>query len=150
MLPVGGRAMPNSERYALYAAFAVLWVSGVWWLILNVFFSEQGEFGTVPHAWQAPLLLMHGVVSVPVLYLIGWAAARHSCVQWRTGKRRVSGGSFAAALTVLVVSGFALFFLTRADAQAATALAHEVVGVMFALLLLEHWFFGRRKPADDA
>jgi hypothetical protein len=137
--------MLRADRLALYLAFGLLWATGIWWLVLDFWFAVPGEFGVSPHAWAAPLLLAHGVLAVPALWLTGWVAARHSTPQWKARLRRGSGGSFAAMLLLLSASGFALFFLASDEAQHVTALAHEAIGVVFALFVLEHWYFGRRR-----
>jgi hypothetical protein len=137
--------MPGGDRLTLYVAFALLWVTGIGWLILDLWFTVPGEFGVTPHVWAAPLLLAHGVLAVPALVLIGWIAARHATPQWKAPLRRRSGGLFAAVLLLLSVSGFGLFFLASDSGQRVTAVAHEWIGVLFTLFLLEHWFFGRRR-----
>ena len=53
-----------------------LWASGCAWLILDQFFAGRGAFGATPHPLQAPLLLLHGVLSVLSMYLFGWITAR--------------------------------------------------------------------------
>jgi len=142
-LPAFSRRMPAGERFWLNLAFLLLWASGVVWLVLDLWFARAQEFGVTPHPWQPPLLLLHGLVSVPVLYLIGWMSARHATLKWKLQTRRASGLIFAAFLLVLAVSGFALFFLTQESLQRAAALAHEVAGVLFTGTILEHWFVGR-------
>ncbi len=144
-IPGMNRSMSRADRLALYVAFGLLWASGIWWLVLNTWFTVPGEFGVSPHAWAAPLLLAHGVLAVPALWLIGWIAARHSTPQWKARLRRCSGGMFAAVLLLLSVSGFGLFFLTNDVGQRITALTHEWIGVLFTLFVVEHWYFGRRR-----
>ena len=144
-IPSVNRNMPRADRLALYGAFGLLWASGICWLVLDTWFAVPGEFGVSPHAWAAPLLLAHGVLAVPALWLTGWVAARHSTPQWKAQLRRRSGGSFAAVLLLLSVSGFGLFFLTNEVGQRVSAVAHEAIGVLFTLFVLEHWYFGRRR-----
>lgn len=143
--PARNRKLSRADRWLLYVTFGLLWVTGIGWLILDTWFAVPGEFGLTPHAWTAPMLLVHGVFAVPTIGLIGWIAARHSVPQWKARQRRNSGGLFAATLSVLSVSGFALFFLINEAGQRATARLHEWIGVLFTLFVLEHWHFGRRR-----
>jgi hypothetical protein len=142
-VPAFSRRMPAGERFWLNLAFVLLWSSGLAWIVLDLWFTRAGEFGVAPHPWQPPLLLIHGLVSVPVLYLVGWMSARHATLKWKMQLRRVSGLIFASFLLLLSVSGFALFFLTQESVQHAAAVTHEVAGGLFTVAILEHWFVGR-------
>jgi hypothetical protein len=137
------QSIPMMQRYAIYTVFIALWATGCIWLILDLAFSAPGEFGPVPHPAQPALLLAHGVIALGALYLLGWVAARHAAVQWRLGKRRVSGGVFTGLMTVLTLSGCALFFISEDKVQHLAAVTHEVLGVAFTAFALEHWFFRR-------
>jgi len=96
------------------------------------------------HPLEPPMLLAHGVIAILSMYLFGWITARHVLHWWPAGLRRVSGGALAAFIALLVVSGFALFFLTDDQWQHAAALAHDVLGVAVALFAIQHWFFRGR------
>jgi hypothetical protein len=136
--------MPRRHRVAVYVIVGVLWLSGCGWLYLDQFLELRGPFGAVPHPWQAPLLLIHGVAGVISLYLFGWIGARHILHWWIVGLRRLSGGSLAALFALLVVSGFALFFLSDDAWQHRTVLIHDSIGLAITLFAMQHWFLGRR------
>ena len=122
-----------------------LWATGCAWLILDQFFSGRGPFGATPHPLEAPLLLLHGVISIVSMYLFGWITARHVLRWWPARTRRWSGGALAAFIAVLVVSGFALFFLTGDEWIRDTAVSHEVFGVAVTLFAIRHWVYRRRQ-----
>jgi hypothetical protein len=136
--------MPPAQRYTVYAVFGALWFSGCAWLILHQFFAKADQFGNIRHPWEPKTLLLHGVVAIAATYLLGWVAARHVAQAWRSANRRLSGGSYSSCIAVLVLSGFALFFLTDDRWQQNAALAHEILGVAFAFCAIQHWCFGRR------
>jgi hypothetical protein len=97
----------------------------------------------MPHPLEPPLLLMHGVTAVASLYLFGWIGARHALRWWAAGLRRLSGGALASLLTLLTLTGFALFFLSSDAWQRYAAGAHDVLGIGVTLFAIQHWFFGR-------
>jgi hypothetical protein len=136
--------IPVVQRYAIYTVFIALWATGCVWLILDLAFSAAGEFGPIPHPAKPGLLLAHGGIALGALYLLGWVAARHAAVQWRLGKRRLSGGVFTGLMVALTLSGCALFFISDDKAQHFAAVTHEVLGVAFTAMALEHWFYRRR------
>ena len=141
--------MPQWLRRSVYLVGGGLWLSGCVWLVLHLFFQTPTSFGTEPHAWEPPLLLIHGVLGVPALYLLGWISSRHALDGWRMARRRLSGGIISSVLVVLALSGFALFFLTGDAVRTAVALLHEVVGVACLVPALAHWQT-RSAPAPDA
>lgn len=138
------RRMPRRQRLVVYTVCIGLWASGLLWLLLDLFFERQGEFGWTPHPLQPPILLLHGVLAILSLYVLGWVSSHHALRWWSEGSRRLSGGIFLALLLLLTITGFALFFLVDDEWQRAAKLVHEVVGVLVTLFAFQHWIIGRR------
>lgn len=132
--------MAVGQRTSVYVIMGALWLSGCIWLCLDQFFSVRSAFGNTPHPWQAPLVLVHGIIAVASMYLLGWISARHVTHSWRRGPRKISGGMLSGLLTVLVVSGFALFFVSDDQWQHIAALTHEVSGLALTPIAIQHWF----------
>lgn len=139
--------MSRGQRVSVYLSVGALWLSGCLWLCLDQFFAKRGPFGVTPHPLQAPILLLHGVAAILSMYLFGWITARHALRWWPGRVRRLSGGALAALLAVLIVSGFALFFLIDDESQHIAAAIHEVLGLGVTVFAIQHWFFGRRGRA---
>jgi hypothetical protein len=137
------RRMSRRQRWAVYVVVGGLWLSGCLWLCLDQFFAGRGPFGVTPHPWETSILRVHGVTAILSMYLFGWISARHVLRWWPGRLRRLSGGTLAAFLATLIVSGFALFFFTDDQWQHLTVLAHEVLGVGVTLFAIQHWFFRR-------
>ena len=138
--------MPRRPRVTVYIVMGALWVTGCWWLILDQFAAQRGPFGVMPHPLEPPLLLLHGISSIAAMYLLGWITARHVLRRWTSGMRRLSGSVLAAMLALLVISGFALFFVSEDAWQHAAAVVHEVLGVAVTVFAVQHWFFRGRRP----
>jgi Na+/proline symporter len=116
-------------------------------LILDQFDAQRGPFGAIPHPLEPLLLLLHGISSIAAMYLLGWITSRHVLRWWTSGMRRLSGSVLAAMFVLLVVSGFALFFVSEDEWQHGAAVVHEVLGVAITAFAVQHWFFrGRREP----
>jgi hypothetical protein len=135
--------MPRGQRALVYLVVGLIWLSGCVWLYLDYFVAKRGPFGSTPHPLEPPILRLHGVVAVLCIYLFGWITARHVTRWWPRGLRRASGGSLAALLAVLSVSGFALFFLTDDASQHAVAVIHDIVGLALTVSAVQHWFFSK-------
>jgi hypothetical protein len=141
------RRMPVSTRAVTYTVLGALWLTGCAWLYLDQFAATRGPFGITPHPWAAPLLRLHGIVAVASLYFLGWMTARHVARWWPAKRRRLSGGTLVGCLTLLTVSGFALFFLTDEGWQRGMARLHDIVGLAVTAFGLQHGFFWRRDSA---
>jgi hypothetical protein len=99
---------------------------------------------------EPPVLLIHGVVAILGMYVLGWVSIRHVVRWWQGGLRRVSGASLSTCLVLLVVTGFALFFVSDDGSQHAAALSHDVFGVIVTVFGVQHWFFARRRDMRSA
>ncbi len=132
---------------ALLAALALLWASGVAWMLLHWFGARAGEFGVERHPLEAPALTLHGVLAMPALFLLGWFAGRHAAPV-ASGRRAASGWWLAGWLAPLVVAGLALLFTGGARWQSAASLVHQVLGATLLVPVLAHaWRFSFRARA---
>ncbi|HUL19566.1 MAG TPA: hypothetical protein VLV29_09910 [Steroidobacteraceae bacterium] len=130
--------MSRALRTTLLGVCALLWLSGALWLLLDLWFPEHNEFGSLPNPWEAPLLRLHGLVAVAAVFLFGWVAAGHIPVRWRQGMNRPSGLWLLGFAGILVLSGYALYY-TTAQLHAAAALVHEWLGLAALIAALAHW-----------
>jgi hypothetical protein len=142
--------MPVRRRLAIYLVLGTLWLSGCVWLALDQFFQTKGPFGMLAHPWQPTLLLAHGILAIVSMYLLGWVGARHVLRWWPVRLRRLSGGTLAAFLTLLIISGFALFFVSDDRWQHLTASAHDLLGLGVTVFAIQHWIFARRRDMRSA
>jgi hypothetical protein len=132
-----GSALSRRISIALLGVLAALWLSGSYWLLLHYVWARPGEFGVIRHPFEAPTLLVHGVIAMAALFLLGWFAGRHAGAA-SSGRRVASGWSLTLLTAVLVTAGCAQLFLTSAAWQEALAVVHEVIGAALPLPLLVH------------
>lgn len=143
------RRMAGSQRFWVYLILGGLWLSGCVWLCLDQFFAGRGPFGKTPHPWEAPIVLLHGIIAVASVYLLGWISAQHVTHWWSKRLRRVSGISLCAFLIVLIVSGFALFFVSDDGWQRIATVVHEISGLGLTPIAVQHWFVRQRQPSSS-
>jgi hypothetical protein len=84
---------------------------------------------------------VHAVAGV---FLLGWITAAHVVGRWQSSCGRRSGLTLAACATLLIVSGYALYYSTGSPHEVA-ARVHEGLGVAALLAALAHWW--RRRPS---
>jgi hypothetical protein len=145
--PVLRARMPRGLRVSVYALCALLWVSGVAWLVLHLAFAAHNEFGTLPNHWEAPLMRVHGLLAVVGVFLLGWLMAAHVGARWAAYRNRPSGIALLATALVLVTSGYALYYSTGGFHDGA-ARVHEWLGALAILAGFTHWLRqrGTRAP----
>jgi hypothetical protein len=137
------RSLPLWLRVTIYSSFGALWATGVVIFTLKYFFQAAGEFGPMPHPWQAKLLVVHGIVALFSTYLFGWISAQHVGEAWRRGVSRASGTWLIVLIAALGLSGFAAFFLVDDSIRSVNGTIHEFVGLVLLLPWIAHWLTGR-------
>lgn len=130
--------MTAGLRAAVFGVCALLWASGIGWLVLHLGFEPRNEFGALPHPWEAPLMRVHGVVAVVGVFLLGWLGAGHVLERWRRARNRTSGWVLMACAVLLVFSGYALYYTVGAP-HAGSAWVHEWLGAATLIVALAHW-----------
>jgi len=133
-------------RTSTHVTFAALWLLGAAVFVLRHFFAVTGEFGATPHPWQAPVLMMHGIVAVAATFLFGWICGDHVALTWRMRADRASGVWLLALVFSLVITGFAMFFLVDDSLRSISGTVHEWVGLALMFPWMAHLLFGRGGP----
>jgi hypothetical protein len=130
-------------RYAIYAAFAALFLSGAFWLLADgLKDSPEGEM------WQAisaNLLMIHGGVAMLTLMLLGALVPVHVLRAWRARKNRVTGTAMASLNAVLIVTAFGLYYLGSESLRPWLSNIHLAAGCALPIQLIAHIYFGRRR-----
>ena len=130
-------------RWALYAAFAALFVTGVVWLIADARKdSPSGEF------WQqlsANMLTVHGGMAMVALVMLGALIPIHIQRAWRSRRNQVTGMIMAASNIILVATAFGLYYAGSDTLRAWTSDIHIAVGLILPVFIAGHIAIGRRR-----
>jgi hypothetical protein len=131
-------------RWAIYAAFAVLFVSGTVWLAADAF-KESEEF------WQqtvANLLMVHGGAAMVTLMLLGALVPLHLRRAWRAGKNRITGTVMATFNVLLIVTAFGLYYSGSDVIRPWISRLHYGLGLALPVLFLVHVVSGKRATRE--
>jgi uncharacterized membrane protein YbjE (DUF340 family) len=131
-------------RCAIYAAFAVLFVTGGVWLVADAL-KESEEF------WQqmaANLLMVHGGATMVTLMLLGALVPLHLRRAWRARKNRMTGTVMATFNMVLIVTAFGLYYSGSDVVRPWISRVHYGLGLALPVLFLIHVVSGRRATAE--
>jgi hypothetical protein len=132
-----------SFRFAIYAAFGVLFLTGAGWLVAD----WQKDIST-DEIWQqsvAYLLMVHGGAAMVTLLLLGALIPVHVMRAWRSRKNRVSGSAMVTFNAVLIVTAFGLYYLGSETLRPWMSWIHIGAGFSLSLLFPFHIFWGRRE-----
>lgn len=130
-------------RFALYAAFAALFLTGAGWLV-----ADWQKDASSDEIWQqtaASLLMMHGGGAMVTLLLLGALIPMHMLRAWRSRKNRVSGSVMVTLNTVLIVTAFGLYYLGSETVRPWMSRVHIGAGFCLPLLFFVHVILGRRR-----
>jgi hypothetical protein len=134
--------LSSTFRNALYAIFAILFLTGAVWLIADgLKDSANGEL------WQqvaATLLMTHGGSAMVTLMMLGALVPIHMRYGWRARKNLFTGIVMATVGIVLIVTAFGLYYFGAEGARAIAGDVHTWLGVASPVLLVAHIRWGRR------
>jgi hypothetical protein len=142
--------MPLWLRTVLYVSLGLLWLSGLAWLVLHLFFARDTGFGAATHPWQPGILVVHGVLAVVATFLFGWISGSHVGFNWRRGAQRISGVVLLVLLAALALTGLGSYYLTSDAARAINSILHESAGLLTIVPALVHWLARAPKPPSIA
>lgn len=133
------------HKYALYAAFALLWMSGALWLGFHYFLRVTGAFGETAHPLEIWWLRLHGLMAFAMLVAIGSVLPNHVRRAWHLRKNRSAGLGLSLMLLWLSLTGYALYYFSSDENDAWLPLLHWIAGLALPLMLVLHIWRGRRR-----
>ncbi|KHK49756.1 transmembrane protein [Ralstonia sp. A12] len=133
--------LSRRRRWAVYGVFAVLLVTGLVWLALH-FLDDGSEGGMLALAWSMKL---HGAAAMAGLYLLGMLWGPHIRNAWVRRRNRAAGAVFGTLTAVLVLTGYALYYVNGELPRQSAEILHWVAGVVVCIALWVHILIGRRK-----
>jgi hypothetical protein len=130
-------------RYAIYAAFTALLLTGAGWLVADWQKDVSGD-----EIWQqsiAYLLMVHGGTAMITLLMLGALIPVHLIRAWRSPRNRISGSFMATFNAVLIATAFGLYYLGSETLRPWMSWIHIAAGFSLAVLFPLHIYWGRRE-----
>jgi len=140
--------MSPAFRSALIWVFGLLWVTGCLWLVLHFVFEQRTDFGVIANPWEPTAIRVHGLLAVAGVFMLGWITSQHVIEALSQARNRGTGISLAAIGAILVLSGYALYYVTGDTLRGNIALLHEAIGAPAIFIAVLHWRkVGARDPS---
>jgi hypothetical protein len=131
------------ERWLLALAIA-LFASGVGWLASHYLFAAPDEFGGSRDPLAPWWLKLHGAAAMGFLVVLGTLLPVHVRRAWQFRRNRRSGAIVLGVAAVLIVSGYALYYVGYEPLRPAITVVHWVLGLAGLPALVAHVILGRR------
>lgn len=123
----------------------LLWSSGVVWLILHYFGQVQGPFGPQAHPTEPWMLRLHGAALIAMLLGAGSLLVVHVWQGWKHRRQRWIGVALLSTLSLLVITGYLLYYPPGDESRAVIGVIHWVIGLAALPLFIWHYLKGRRR-----
>ena len=130
-----------AHRRWTYAIFASLAGSGALWLVARYVLQAPDD---APNPLAVWLMRIHGAIAMLALMLIGTLVTAHVLPALRRRCNRWTGASLIAAVVVLTLTGYALFYAGNEWARSLASITHWVIGLVAVPALALHIWIGRR------
>lgn len=128
----------SGRRTVVNLTGAGLWLSGVAWLVLHSFAQQQGDFGATPHPAEHWSLVAHGLFAFAALWTFGLLWSGHIAGAWKSGRHRLTGSIAFAVMSILIVSGYLLYYGGSDEMRPVTSLVHWLIGLLLPAAYLLH------------
>jgi hypothetical protein len=135
-------------RFWTYAAFAMLVVTGLAWLLADPL--KDSASGELWQAIAATTLMLHGGTAMIALVLLGALIPLHMWRAWAAGKNRATGTTMVTFNAVLVVTAFGLYYAGSDTLRAILSNIHIAAGLGLPALVALHVVLGRRTRVNAA
>jgi hypothetical protein len=142
-----GLQLNRRHRLTVYSASLLLLVSGAAWAWADQL-DESAQVGETVRQWKPWLLKIHGFSAMAFVLLLGTLLTGHVRRSWHARKNRANGAFFLGAVSVLTISGYALYYLGDETWRNATSQFHLWLGLSSPILLYWHIRSGRRATAE--
>jgi hypothetical protein len=129
------------HRRLFYLVFALLWISGALWLVVE--WLKDPELGPARTPLQTFSMKIHGAAMLVYLAMLGTLLTH---VRRGTALRanRFSGFSKIALNGILALTGWMLYYLTDDALREWSSMIHWTVGLSSLFLLIAHVQLGGR------
>ena len=136
--------LSRTRKAWLYSTVAVLWLSGVLWLLSEYRMSSATELDENTSS-SAPLWLkLHGAAAMIFLIVFGTLLRDHVRAGWRVRRNWVSGGGLVFFGGILTAQGYALYYFGDERLRPSISLVHWAAGVIWPAVIAYHIWAGHR------
>ena len=127
----------------LYAVSLTLLLSGVSWAWIQ-HLDQAGKVSDTVRRWKTGLIAVHGWSAMLFVLLFGTLLAGHARRAWHARKNRKNGGLLVTVVSLLTLSGYALYYTADESRRTLISCFHLWLGIAAPICLIWHIRTGRQ------
>ena len=131
---VFGPMLTAQSRWMLYALTTLLVATGAAWLIAHFGRSEDA----LPSPVEPWSMKLHGAAAMAAIFAMGAMLQRHLLPGWRMRRNRVAGIAMCVAISLLVVTGYGLYYFDGEWLRSRDEWLHWSGGFALPVVLATH------------
>jgi hypothetical protein len=135
--------LSQRHRRTLYAVSLAVLLSGLAWAVVHRL-DMAGRAGDGLRRWKPTMLQVHGLAGIGFVLLFGTLLPGHVRRAWHAKKNRPNGAFFLIAVSVLIITGYILYYVGDETWRERLSNTHLWLGLAAPVLLAWHIFCGRR------
>jgi hypothetical protein len=135
--------LKSTFRLALYGVFALLFISGVLWLLAD---QMKNSADADSEMWQQAAsfaLSLHGGAAMVTLLLLGALFPMHVQRAWRAKTNRVTGIVSVVLYGLLITTAFGLYYMGSEAVRPWISYIHIAFGLAVPAVVAAHVMVGR-------
>ena len=141
-----GLQLSRRHQWTLYTVSLTVLLSGVSWAWTQ-HLDEAGQASETVRRWKTGLITVHGWSAMIFVLLLGTLLTGHVRRSWHARKNRKNGAFFVSVVSLLTLSGYALYYLSDEHWRGAVGNFHLWLGIVAPIFLILHIWFGRQASA---
>ena len=138
-----GLQLSRRHRWSIYIIGLALLITGLAWAWLHRL-DEAGNAGGPWREFKPGLMKIHGFAALGFVLLLGTLLPVHVRHSWHARRNRANGAFFLSSVSILILTGYALYYLGDEKLRALCSDVHFWLGAAIPLLLIWHIWSGRR------
>ena len=140
--------LPFGHALTIHLVACVLFASGTVAALYDIL-EATGRDEPFSPALKVLALAVHGGAAMVFLVLVGTVLPNHVVRAWKNQRNRISGSVFLAAIGVMMVTGYGLYYFSGELLRVVTQWVHLVLGLLEPFLFVMHLVFGRRTRSQN-
>jgi small-conductance mechanosensitive channel len=139
--------LKSAFRLALYGVFALLFASGVFWLLADQMKNGADADSEMWQQASAFVLSLHGGAAMVTLMLLGALGPMHIQRGWRAKTNRATGLASIVLYGLLILTAFGLYYLGSEVVRPWISYVHIAFGLAVPVVIAAHVMVGRASTA---
>lgn len=131
------RAIKDIKKPLIIVTLTMM-TTGIAWLLFENFVEVETEFGPSHHPAQKWILTVHGLVAVAFVFLFGMTYVLHVQKNLQNQERKKSGWMNLIFWSLMIVSGYALLYVSSDFVREYLAYFHWILGISSVLVFFFH------------